>query len=91
MVRKNTKRTSSGIHIYLLDRDIVIKCLEQGGGREKEGEGEGEWGERRLSQKAIMRRGTSTLFGAHQKQYPSLRCTSMGEEKVRGTMSAPLE
>lgn len=39
-MRENAKRTSSRINIYLLDRDIVIKCLEQEGGRTKRERGE---------------------------------------------------
>ena len=44
-MREDAKRTSRGINIYLLDRDIVVKCLEQGrrAGQRKSGrEGRGE-------------------------------------------------
>lgn len=63
MVRENAKRTSSGINIYLLDRDIVIKCLEQEGGRTKREE---KRGTKRDCDVGI-------LFGAHSKRYHGLQ------------------
>jgi len=44
-VGKDAERTGRGINIYLLDRDIVVKCLEQGrraGQRKRGREGRGE-------------------------------------------------
>ena len=62
MVRENAKRTSSRINIYLLNSDIVIKCLEQEEGRTKREE---KRGTKRDCDVGI-------LFGAHSKRYHGL-------------------